>query len=467
MGTFVTGNPALPPLKTDLIAPVGNTYELNASDINDIWAALGDLRTHTTGITVITEWGASTISTAAANTTAITNALNSGAGRVIVPPGTFNVNELSIPTGVIFEGVGAGKSILTYAGTGACITMDSCHLSEVKMLQIITSSAASGVRGVWIKNTTSSSQWNTVENCLFIQNNATGRNPGQVGILIEDNAAAVNAQFWHTIEKNRFLSWETNMSCLQSGVGADGVNQSFFMNNMGAAFITSLKLNPKCGDHVIVGLFGSHSSPSAFTDTCLVIGDGTSNSAGNVAVGIVSDMGATGSAFTINNHATGNFILGSNNESSGIDQYLADSTNTIISNKATGAASRHAFFPDTFLSGSNSIANSLFLGQALRATRLVVNTNASYTVTQPDFAIAFKGLTGAQNLQIAINPGQLLIVADQDGSASASNTITALAPAGGTIDGAASKIIINSSGGKAMLFPVSIDGKTWISFRNA
>lgn len=51
MGTFVTGNTPLPPLKTDSPnnPPAGLSCEIDAADINTLWSAAGDLRTAITG----------------------------------------------------------------------------------------------------------------------------------------------------------------------------------------------------------------------------------------------------------------------------------------------------------------------------------------------------------------------------------------------------------------------------------
>lgn len=51
MGTFVTGNTPLPPLKTDAFPSTGSSSELDAVDINNLWGAAGDLRTAVIGST--------------------------------------------------------------------------------------------------------------------------------------------------------------------------------------------------------------------------------------------------------------------------------------------------------------------------------------------------------------------------------------------------------------------------------
>lgn len=471
MGTFVTGNTALPTPKTDAFPSQGLTTELDAADINGLWGALADVRTHGLGWTNAVEWGADPGSSAAVNTANMQLALNSGAGIVYVTPGQFNVNELNVPTGVIFSGVGAGKSILLYGGTAACITMDGCHLSEVRMLQVVTSSTNAGVKGVWIKNTVASSQWNTVENCVFIQNSATGRAAGQVGITIEDNSASVLAQFWNAIEKNRFLSWETDIACVQSGAGADGVNQCYFANNMGAAFITHLKFGPRCGDHVVVGLFGSHSSGSAFNDTVFVAGDGVGNSGGSHIYGLIADMGAAGRGFDIKDVSARNLIMETNESSlQSTEEGAGNRGNIMVSTvqnitTAHFGAGRRVQFPglDTEAFGQVQMAGQVLLRQQVQEDKKVLVADAAYTVLSTDRSVYFTSLTATRIVTLPA-PGGVsgLRITIKDKSRAASGTIKIqVKSAAGSVEGVASPGTFDAIIGAPFVANFLCDGTDW------
>lgn len=54
MGSFVTGNTSLPPLKVDDKPPITPAKEIDAADVNNLWAAAGDLRTAVGGVSTVT-----------------------------------------------------------------------------------------------------------------------------------------------------------------------------------------------------------------------------------------------------------------------------------------------------------------------------------------------------------------------------------------------------------------------------
>jgi hypothetical protein len=96
MGTFVTGNTALPPLKVDAFPPQGLSTELDASDINNLWSAAGDLRTHVQGWVNVKSYGAkgdgSTDDTSAIQS-AIDALLAASGGELLFPPGYYKVTS--------------------------------------------------------------------------------------------------------------------------------------------------------------------------------------------------------------------------------------------------------------------------------------------------------------------------------------------------------------------------------------
>lgn len=123
MGTFISGNTALPTPRTDLDPPTGVTYELPASQINGAWDASDDIRTHVNAWVnpKSTAYGAvmdGSTDDSAALGLAVADASSKGygilvTGRMLVGSGTNTVN---VP--MRFEGVGALD-----VRTGATVTL--------------------------------------------------------------------------------------------------------------------------------------------------------------------------------------------------------------------------------------------------------------------------------------------------------------------------------------------------------
>lgn len=382
-------------------------------------------------------------------------------GQLFVPPGTYRVDAGGIvpSSGASVIGAGLASTRINYAGSSAAITLDGCIGSTVSGLFVVTSDSSATVRGIHLKNTTSQSKWNFVTDCEVVQNNATGRIAGQVGILMEDNSASSLAQFWNTVRGNKLLNWETSMGAVQSGAGADGVNQSYWVNNMCAAFITGLSLGPRCGDHVVSGLLCTHSSASVFTDTALVIGDGAGNSANNICTGIVADLGANGRAFFVQAGSTNNYIV-ANNESSQADVDSGTNT-TIFLTKNISGANQRVRIPTLQVIGISSFSGNVSTGAGVQLAKQRAAGATGVTITSGDNIVLHSGLTAAivDTLPSAAAVfGLWVIVADSDGSASVANTITVNASAGQTIDGAAS-VSISTANGSVML--LSLGSTKW------
>ena len=382
--------------------------------------------------------------------TLLNAALAAASGPVWVPAGTYRLtSSVTIPTGKRLICAGPSVCVFNYSGASAAFIMDGCQGSALIGARVITSDGSAGVYGVWIKNTSAASQFNKVEDCIFIQNNATARTTGQYAIVIEDNATSTLAQFWHTIRDCRFFNWDQGIWLVQSGAGADGVNQSFFENCVEIACNGGMTVNPRTGDHVIVGMFGSHSSPSAFTDVVLTLGDSipsNPNGGGVQAFGLVSDMGASGSAFKINNHSVKNILI-ANNESSGTDSNGSDSTNITIDNKGVSPTGRNVNTPSGFFSGANSFAAT---AQALTLqetnTRNVANTNVSPAST--DRQVIYTSITAARTVTLpAPGAGNRIMIYDGSGSASGVNTISVTGNINGTAG--ATVVAINSGFGSS------------------
>src|ERR1700694_5341376 len=106
MGNFVTGNTALPPLKTDANPPQGLSSELDAADINGLWSAAGDLRAALNAVTPFSYGALGNNSND--DRAAIQAAINTGRA-VYIPEGfTFKIGDsLYAPnSGQLFFGGG-------------------------------------------------------------------------------------------------------------------------------------------------------------------------------------------------------------------------------------------------------------------------------------------------------------------------------------------------------------------------
>lgn len=369
---------------------------------------------------------------------------------VLVPAGTFLVSNVSIPTGCSLLGVGAAKSILT-APTGApAILMDGCQSSTIERIRILVNgTSASTDYGIWIKNTTAASQFNRVRDCIILNTSGSPRTAGQHAIVCEDNSASTVAQFWCLIEDCVFFSFDQGIFTRQTGAGADGVNQWYFGNNVEISCLGAMTVGPRTGDHVISGMFGSHSSPSVFTDVVLTVGDAIPSNPNGGAVqafGLVSDMGANGSAFKIQNHSVRNILI-ANNESSGTDSNLSDSTSTTIGNKALLQTSRNFNVPSGFFSGTNNFAaTAVALTVQETNTRNVADTNTA--ASQSDRQIIYTSLTAARSCSLPTpGAGNRVMLFDASGNASGVNTISVAGNINGTP--ASASVAINSAFGSS------------------
>jgi hypothetical protein len=104
--------------------------------------------------------------------------------------------------------------------------------------------------------------------------------------------------------------------------------------------------------------------------------------------------------------------------------------------------------------------NTLSVGQAFALGRTAVS-DAAYTVLATDAKVCYTALTAARVVTLpaaSTLSGQSLVVKDESGACSATNTIT-VAPASGTIDGAANKVINTAYG----VLRVYSNGTNWFT----
>lgn len=371
-----------------------------------------------------------------------------GANALYVPAGTYRVDAggVSLASGSSLIGAGAQSTVFTYAGTSGCIVLDGCQGSRVENIKILTSSTNAGVRGIWLKNTTSASQYNRIVNNLIVQFSGTGRNAGQVGIEVEDNSALTKAQFWNHFENNRLTSWETCIDTLQSGAGLDGVNQNFFIDNFCAAFITGLHFGARTGDHVVNGLFGSHSDAAVFTDTLMVVGDAATaspNSYNNICTGLVADLGANGRAFFCQANTINNRII-ANNESGQADLDSGTNNKCESTKNLSGLNTSFSVPNITVRSSGSSFSGTLLLGKVQEAqSRNVANTDVTLSTT--DYLVNYTSLSVDRTVTLpAPGLGGHVIIYDQSGSAAAGVRIIV----SGTINGSATTAVaVNTANG--------------------
>lgn len=334
---------------------------------------------------------------------------------VAIFKGNYTISDLTVPIGKSIMGLGPLVSRLTYAGTGGAITLDGCQWSVVDGFELVTTNAAATVRGIWLKNTTVASFRNMISRILFFQNSATPRAAGQFAVLLEDNSASTLAQFWHRVIDLEFIGWETCVGCLQTGAGADGVNASVFSNLVCASFISGVSFGPRCGDHTVLGLHGTHSSASVFSDTLLVIGDGVGASTGNICLGVNADLGANGRAFIINTASANNVVIAVN-ESSQAD--VDNGTNSIaISSKNLSGLNARISAPNiTIRSSGSSFSGTLLLGKVQEAdSRSVANTDV--TLSTSDLVVVYTSIAADRTATLpAPFLGGRLIFYDASGS---------------------------------------------------
>lgn len=124
-------------------------------------------------------------------------------------------------------------------------------------------------------------------------------------------------------------------------------------------------------------------------------------------------------------------------------------SSTVSTFVANGPAT---FFSNLSISGGNFSVTSTLVADA--------NTSATSTTV-----IAYTSLSAARTITSSCVVGTaqrpaVYIVKDQSGSASGTNTIT-LQPSSGTIDGAASKVLVNSAFGTARWYTNGTNCFTW------
>lgn len=243
------------------------------------------------------------------NLSAFTSAL--GAARKVIVPGSSSCYQFGT-TGLVIsssgrtlegEGMGSpgnGPTCIQYTGTGCAITVDSAHNVTIRNLDIQVNSASATAAGLCFKATTTTNEFNTVEN-VSISNVGTARTAGQVGLALLDFVSGVagNGIYWNHFRNLRFKSWDTSL-VLQGG-HTQGANANVFMDLMSYAHVLAIRLigedstHGNVSDNRFYGIHCSRSDGTYFgTSTCMNLGDDGSTVFDNYVYGLINDSAGIG-----------------------------------------------------------------------------------------------------------------------------------------------------------------------------
>jgi hypothetical protein len=140
---------------------------------------------------------------------------------VTIPPGNCNLGTTGVAfsNGTTFVGAGEQSTTLTYSGTGCAITRDGVQGTYLGHMKVVTTGNGAGVRGLCEKASGgTTNEFNTIEDVYFIQNNATARIAGQIGLLLSVTGAT--GVYWNKYKKVEFNRWDTSIE-----LDGNGTNQ--------------------------------------------------------------------------------------------------------------------------------------------------------------------------------------------------------------------------------------------------
>lgn len=349
------------------------------------------------------------------------------------PAGTFTATG-AISATTLTVSVGGSRSIAIGAGvTGSGVTSGT-----------FVSALGTGTGGAGTY-TISPSQTVGSETLTF----GTPPIPNTYGVLIHSTTG--NSLYYFDFRHLVTVGWERGVESL-GDTGSGGANANFFSAYSGNANTTGIYFDGFSGDNWVQG--HCNGSGQNVTQNCVQMGDGTHNSAGNFLMGVTSDTGALGTAFKLFTPSGNNFVVATN-ESSALDFFNSDSTNTLLVNKPVGVAARHAFLPDLIVGGTTTLSSAVFIGGARRDTGTLVKTDTDYTLTQNDRTVCEISTTAPRTFTLTANAGQAVTLGDCDGTGiTGTNTLTIARPSGGKINGAASNIVLAAAGKSAKCEPL-------------
>jgi hypothetical protein len=128
VGDFVKANTPLPARKVDARPPIIPEQEIDAADVNNLWDAAADLRTHTGGwVDLVDHLPAGYVTDGTADyATQIGTATAAAGGKTLrLPAGTFRHSTGLTFANVNVEGEGPDKTILLFAGAGQAVNFNA------------------------------------------------------------------------------------------------------------------------------------------------------------------------------------------------------------------------------------------------------------------------------------------------------------------------------------------------------
>lgn len=418
------------------------------------------LRHHGTGCTVSVDnsdgWGIYRLSLDSAGTVAGTKGLciNNASGANL----RGSVEDVAIVSDWVLSSFTVTGSItttvltVTVAGSGSIAVGDQVTGTGVTAGTTITAlGTGTGGTGTY---TVSASQTVGSESLTVVLPPI----PGTYAVDIE--SSTTNSNYYHDFRHLVTIGWDRGVES-HGAPASGGANASFFSAYSGNGNTTGIYFDGISSDNWVQGHCNG-SGQLLLAQNCVTVGDGAVNSNGNFLMGVTSDTGSLGTAFRLPSPSSQNVVVAVN-ESSALDSFTGDSTNFLLVNKAVGAAGRNFWAPSSFLSSNVSISGVSFMGATVRDTSQAHVTDANATLSSTtSFFVGHNGNTVAHTDTLLAVSGQLLFFFDEDKSMTGVKTLTVTAPAGGTVNGNASAVIINTAGGSSICYASSADGKTWL-----
>lgn len=353
--------------------------------------------------------------------------------HVFVPAGTYNTTStIVVPFGVAFEGESPNSTIIKYSGTGCDVLIDSVQFARVEHLELQTTGSASTVRGLCATATTATFQWNTINDVYILQNNATARVAGQIGLyLAVTSTFGIYSTNWLEIRLNR---WDTSVEL--DGDSSTQPNANTFLVR---TYATNVPFFIQRGNDNKIEVHCSTSDGTLITglQICLTVGDGTNLSSGNVAE-VFSDQGATGQGVKLAAVSQSNFVV-SDNQSTNADQDLG-TTNWLQSiGKNISGLNQRFSIPSIRVTSTFANAGVLLSSSAIQfsAHRAIADTD-TVASSGTDYVIGYTSLTASRTVTLpsAAAQGITYIIQDECAAGCASGTIKIrlLAPAGQSVN---------------------------------
>lgn len=382
--------------------------------------------------------------------------------QCVLPPSTtcsLGASALTVPTGHRVVGQGANGTQLVSSIAGCVTIFDGNDSGGAEKLRIHGTSTSASMHPMCWANTTGPTLRMSFNDVTLVGAQSP---PISGAYCLYVHSTTANSLYYNWAPHLVTINCDRGIELLGDS-GQGGANANWFPGYSSNGNVVGIDFDGKASDNYVQG--HCNAGGTTFAQTCAIIGDGA---AGNGAAGnelhVASDQGAGADkvAVVLNNNSTGNFVF-SDEESGGTSSQLSDSTNIWISNKGVNPTGRNALLPSSFLSGSNSLSGVAFLGATVRDTAQVhvTDTNATLSTTT-SFFVGHNGNTVAHTDTLLAVSGQLLFFFDEDKSMSGVKTLTVNAPAGGTVNGNASAVIINTAGGSQICYSSSTDGKTWL-----